>query len=266
MDIAILLVLITGIMTLLWLFTFVFLIFIIKFTPALPWFMAWFGRRPLFCINYKDGITTWKVGSKRLGNFSKVKRLGYYELEKGTGNLDLKTKIIWYNVLTEHAKTQPLYKAAIIDELKNLGFRVMKWADLRFIINSAVNNTWANEEYKRLKAISIKKAQRFLEVVKNIRKARVNIKYGVSYKLSSLYNLFSNDYNPAGVEEAVVLGVAADRKKRGTDMMAWAFVIFLILLGVGICYTLITGGQGSQEVVVKFTPDMLANASQMIAG
>lgn len=265
MDWIFILLILVIVFFLLWFFTFIFLILVMKFTPAMTWFKAWFLRRPVLALHYKDGLSRFVCGGKRMGNFTKVKGLGQYELCKGTSNFDIKTKMPWYNIIAEQVKTLDVWMPAIITELKEMGYQVEKWKDLDSLINAATDKSWCVREYKRLKKVSKDAAERFILMVKNIRRNAIKVYLNRAYKFNELYNIFPNDYNPACVDEAVQLGIAADRRKREHNIFAIAMAIFIIVLVFVIAYLAITKG-GNQAVTVKVTGEMLKNSTNLLVG
>lgn len=246
-------------------FIFISFILVFKFTPAWVWLKAWWLRRPLIFVHYMDNIYDIKVGSKMEANMSTVKNLGPYELSRGSGEIERKTKMLTYHALTENSKTQTLWKAAIIKELREIGFMINKWADLKAIMDAATNNQWCREQYQRLATTNAKAAEKFKLYVKNIRRQSVDIFLNKSYKFNELYNLFPNDFSPVTVDEARTLAVLADRKKRTKEFMPIAIAIFILLLGFAVFYVVFKQ-QGQEEYVIKIATDTIKNNASILTG
>lgn len=243
----------------------ILLIIIFIWTPARTFLKARFKHMPVMALRYKDFSSRFICAKRRLGNFVEVKGMGMYELVKGTGNFDINSKVIWYDCLTEQVATQSLYKAALITELRNIGYSINKWADLKYLMDCAANKEWVLTEYARLKKVGESTAEKFKVLVKNIRKGTVDIFTAKSYKVSELYNLFPNDYAPAYVDEASHLSVMLDRKTRNRDMVKYALVFVFLAIGAGVLYTMIKQGS-PPDVVCSFTTDAITNATNMLQG
>lgn len=268
MDIILVGIIIIGVLTLLFLINFAFLFITLMITPAGVWLKAKIMRRPLICMHFKDGIKTrFVAANKTLGNFAMVKGFGYYELAKDTASFDQKGKLIWYNVLTENAKSQQLYKAALVQELKELGYKLESWHDLKKVIDVATNQTDKSiltQEYDRLLKQSKEKAEKFKLIIKNISRGTIDLVFNKSYKFAVLYNLFSNDYNPSQINEAIHIALMEDRRKRNVNIFAIVIIISVLLIVAAIAFTIIKSSTGPTEVVLQVAPGMIKNGTTLV--
>lgn len=249
-----------------WLMTFVALLLVFIFTPGGIWLKAKILRRPLICARYKDGIKTqFIVPKKILGNFAEVRKVGCIELAKDTANFDTKGKVIWYDALLESAKTHNLTKAALLQELKEFGYKIDSWRELREIIDLSKDKNYLLKKYEEVKKKFPEKVGKFKKIAKNLYEGSIEIIWGKTYKIATLYNLFANDYNPAQVNEYGYLAVQEDRKKRNVNVFIWVILIAILLIVAAIAYTIIKSNAPTQ-VVLEVTPGLLKNSSNVLVG
>lgn len=265
MDIILIGLIIIAVLFLMWFITFTVLFMVALTTPAGVWIASKITRKPILCLHFKDGVRTRFIKAKKVqGNFAYVKGFGYFELAKDTANFDLKGKVVWYNALAENAKTQQLYKAALITELKETGFKIESWKDLKAIIEVVTNKEAVLAKYNEIFLKSKEKAERFKIIARNIIRGSVDIVWNKTYKYSVLYNLFSNDYNPAAVNETIHIAVMEDRKKRDRDYFLWVIIIAILLIVGAVAYTIVKSTTAPSQIILEVTPAMLKNGSNLI--
>lgn len=243
------------------------LLMMLMFTPAWIWFKAWIFKLPLFIMHRKDNFLDIKVGRKPQANFSYIKGIGPFELEKGTARLDSKSKVPIYNVLTDNCRTMELSKAAIITELKNAGFLMAKWRHLNLLRKIGSDKQYAIDRYNALQAKSPEKAEAFREFCKKIEVSKIEVKLFKTYNFNELYNLYPDDYNPVAVETSNQLAIQKYKRENKSigDVLKWALAFIIILLGFGMLYVMLTrNGGGAQEI--RLVGAGLANGTRVIVG
>lgn len=235
----------------------------LRFTPASTFLWAWMRRRPVFCHHGLDNVNFFKCGSKVEADFSNVKNAGPYLCRRGTGMLEEKSKVMIYHVLSDNSDTQQLIKAAPIAELRELGYKLMGWADLEHIFKCAVDNSWVKEMYTRLKEQSQVKADQFKGFVNKVRSLKLNVFLHKSYRINELYDMHSNRFSPTKVQTANDLAVHKALSKRTKD---WVMIVGLVttLLIVAAVTVVIIRSVSSPEVVVKLADGALANATRVV--
>lgn len=265
MDLVFIIFIVAAVFVFLFLIELILIVVLIAMTPGGTFLLAWIRKMPVIALRHKDVTAEFLCGKRRLGNFVEVKKKGFFELQKGTGNFDMKSKVMWYDCITEQAASQGLWKAALVKELRDAGYEINSWQDLRYLMACAKDKEWISKEYRRLKAISGSIADKFKLLVKNIRRNTVDVFSAKSYKISELFNLFPNEMSPANVHEATVLAVQMDRKLRDKNIMAYVMGFFIICLGAGLAYVLFTSNS-TPEVIVRVSADALMNGSSMLKG
>lgn len=238
-------------------------IVILKFTPAWQMFTAWWKRKPLIWLHSMDNQVELVTGSRPKDNWSEVKGLGPFRLQRGTGELERKSKVLMYHVLTDNCDTVTMEKAAVINELRQQGYNLFGWQDLKYLMDAATNDEWVKAKYKDLNATQPTKARQFKEFVEKVRASQIPLFNHRSYRFNDLYNLYPNDFNPVGVESAIDIAVQLDRKKRNDQLIKWgamAMFALLLLIGGAIAYTIIRQTT-SPEIIVKLGSQVLSNAS-----
>lgn len=209
------------------------LIFLIKVTPAMTFFKAWLRKRSIYRVTYRDGLSDFKVGISRQAGTAEIED-GYVMNTEGSHSIDRKSKAPIYDVFGETAFTLNKRYAAIVQRIRQLGYKLNKFGDLQRLVWLASNDHYAEKQKNKIKDPT--ERQIFSESLKSLREESIDIMPYESINIHDLANMFPFNITPEYIRAKVTNEVMRARKRMINQenilkfMMGGAIVIFVLAI------------------------------------
>lgn len=232
------------------------LIFVFAKTPAKDFIVSFIRKRPLVFMKTRDGSGFFKAGNTAIAGTADVKGVGPIALQEGSYVREFKSGVPIYECFNENATSLSQTYAAILTEMRELGFYITNFEQYESIIAMA-NDDVKYEEYKA-KLDDPQVIANFEEKMTNLKNAGISIKPFKTYTTHELSNMFPFNMNPAYVEQysTAQLNAFIKKHKINREIIIYACVGVAILAVVAIMLLKFTGGDsgGAAQVVCQF-PD-----------
>lgn len=224
----------------------IFTIIILKFTPAMTFFKAWLGKKPVFHVAGRNQLGSFVAGKVTEPGWADVKGEPV-SMSEGSSLLDAKSKIPIFFMFDEFAFTIPREYAAIIHELREAGFVINNFKDYEKLIRLTSDESYINSYIESIENPEEKERIRsaLLQLKEQIGEKKVELTPFKTYKLHSLGNMFPNNISPTNVRAKMVNQEARLRKKHqlGDDMKKWLLVggitMFILAIAAGLLFRLV---------------------------
>jgi hypothetical protein len=203
--------------------TFIILILITKFTPAMTYLKAWWGKKSIYETTYRDGTAELYIGENETGGTAETPD-GIVSQTEGSQVLHKKGKVNVYHLFGEYAPTIERTYGPIIQELKEAGFKINTFKDIQRIVLLA-----QNEELQAAYIDSFKESKEkqaiAKEYIEKIKSHKIEIKPYKTYKIHELASMFPFNQTPNYIRAKVVNAETRARKRAGNKEIALKFMI-----------------------------------------
>lgn len=201
--------------------TIIGLIFVIKFTPAMKFFKAWLSKSPLIWTTYRNGMGEFMKGKVTDPGWVEVEGIGDFFLSEKSYTLDLKSKVPIFTAFSEFAFTIPKEYAAIVQELREAGFVVNNYRDLKHLVNLSHDKTYQSEFLEGIK--DGEKYEEVKKIISKLEKQKLNLPLYKTIQMHELNSMFPNNISPVNVRSKVVNAVTREKKKNDAkeNLIKW---------------------------------------------
>lgn len=231
----------------------VFLIFLVKLTPAMTFLKASMARKAVVFLKGRSGMGKFVLGRPTTYGTVNIKGHGPLMQTADSRVLEVKSKAAIYTAFTEFGATLPQDYEPIISEMKKGGFKINNFLDYNHYYMLASNQKYAEEYVGAFKKDDKKKEAEAL--IKKCKEFKINIYPVKSYNVHELGSMFPYNMNPVFIEGAIVEETTKRMNSARTSnqtMITAAIAIMLILVGIGFGYKMLTSGDDVPvEVIVR---------------
>lgn len=218
-----------------WIFTLFLgfiLVLVFKFTPARVFLVGWMRKMPVFAVLYKHGVGEYMVGKPSDSGSAEIRKLGPVKMTEGSHFLEQKSKVPVFTLFAEFAYTLQKEYPAVIQELKEMGFRINNFEDYYHLTKLASDKSYQKEILDSIQDTDEK--QMMMGKIQALEGLDIVIKPHKTYQLHNLGMMFPNNISPDFVRAKVINAVTRKVKQLGTQkqlLITGAIAFFIIVIG-----------------------------------
>ena len=202
--------------------------FVFRFTPAKIFLKAWLTKRPVAEVMYKTGFSDFKVASVTDAGSMEVDGVGIVNMSENSSTIDQGSKVPLFRVFSEFALSIPNEYGPIIQELRELGFKIKNFKDYHHVCRLATDAKYADKIKKKITSDTEK--AKFQEQLDKLKKIKIEVRPLKTYKMHDLMAMFPYNISPAYIDQKVQ--AASNRKilRDSTRAKAIVYVAIAVLI------------------------------------
>jgi hypothetical protein len=223
---------------------FVFLLMLMKGTPAMPFFMAKFGKKMILINPDEDKRMVFRVANKD-SDMAYVKKKGYYIIDPNHVHIESISKIPVAITYGSYSESIDAKDAFLAEKLKGMG--VKNYVELMDSLTDEITSKAALSSKLITQQQYDENPDRTYRVKKkNVGSIKIN---GESVGFDEIYNYFSKNTRADLIESKIQHRISAIKLEKLTQdkqIFKWAVILIIVLIGGALAYNMIRMGNPQQ--------------------
>lgn len=244
---------------------FIFILVLMKSTPAMPFFRARFGKKMILINPDEDRRIVFRVADKS-SDMAYVKKRGYYIIDPKHVHIESSSKIPTAITYGSFGESIDVKDAKLAEKLRENGID-----NYIGLINSFYDEISADEAFKR-KIISEHQYKENPERVYKIPKQKIGkvTLMGESVSFDNIVNYFSRNTRADLIESKIQHRISAMKMEKlgskAQEFFKWAVILAIVIIAGALAYNMIVMGRAPSPAETQGVGGIVGSGVETITG